>query len=287
MKRLLGLLLLTAAATLWFVAASPGAADDDGPAHTVTAYPLTAKAQVCYDVDKGEDVKVDVTLATKSYGKDDVQVRRLVMMCELSTIKTFPVPTGPFLWIAPNPPTVSDTSIFACYALRGGDDPGMGANITTPSFGTDKVIVDTSNMMCESAKKHVINPDGTMSTYGVGTNTIWQCFKLGAGDNPNLAVGFANNNFGSDVVKTGIGIQMCEEGVKYRDIHGQTEVTGFANGVVYECFDVAGWADDEKKTVVLETENFGRDEVVVRQSTQVCQLGTKTDFHVVTATPLP
>jgi hypothetical protein len=281
MKRLLGLLLLTAAATLWLFSASPGAADDDdGPTHTVTAY--SPKALVCYDVDKGDDVKVDVTPNTKSYGKDDAQVRRLVMMCETSTIGTFPVPTGPFLYIVPSPPPVADTAIYACYALRGGDDPKVSANLKTPSFGTDKVVIGTSNMMCEAGKKHVVNPDGSISSYGVSTNTIFQCFKLGEGDNPNLAVKFANNNFGADVVKTGNTIQMCEEGEKYRDIHGQTEVTGFANGVVHVCYDIAGWADDEMKTVVLETENFGRDEVVVRQSTQICQVGSKTEFLTVT-----
>jgi hypothetical protein len=162
----------------------------------------------------------------------------------------------------------------------------MGAHLKTPSFGTDTVKVGTSDLMCESARKYVTNPDGTVSQYGVGTNTIWQCFELGAGDNPNLAVSFANNNFGADVVTTGPTIQMCEEGVKYRDIHGQTEITGFANGVVHGCYDIAAWADDEKKTVVLATENFGRDEVVVRKATQICQVGSKSDFHYVVATPI-
>jgi hypothetical protein len=281
MKRLLGMVLLSAAATLWFWSAAPGSADHA----TVTAYPLQ-KAQVCYDVDQGEDVKIDVVLDTKTYEKDEVQVRRLVMMCELSTISTFKIPMGPFLWIPHNPPTVSDTSIFACYTLRGGDDAGMGAILKTPSFGEDKVIVGTSNLMCESAKKHVINPDGTKSTYGVGTNTIWQCFKIGNSDIAPLAASFANNNFGADVVTTGKGIELCEEGVKYREINGQIEVTGFANGVAHECFEVTGWQEDEKLPVVLETENFGRDEVVVRKATQICQLAEKGDFHIVQVSPV-
>jgi hypothetical protein len=68
---------------------------------------------------------------------------------------------------------------------------------------------------------------------------------------------------------------MCEDGVKYRDIHGQLEITGFANGVVHGYHDIAAWAEDEKKTVVLATDNFGRDEVVVRKATQICQTGRR------------
>ena len=284
MKRLLGLLLLSAAASFWLLAAAPSSADDNDTVTVVTA-PPAAKAQVCYDVDHGEDVRVDVVLETKTYGLDKAQVRTLVMLCELSTINTFPIPDYTFVTVAPSPPPVADTSIFACYALRGGDNAGMGAHLKTVSFGKDTVTVGTSNIMCESAKKHVTNRDGSVSTYGVSTNNILQCFKLANGDNPNLAVSFANNNFGSDVVTTGKGIGLCEEGVKYRDINGQTEITGMANGVAYECFDVADWADDEQKAVVLETENFGRDKVIVRKATQICQLADKADFHIVTAYP--
>ena len=53
------------------------------------------------------------------------------------------------------------------------------------------------------------------------------------------------------------------------------DVTGYANGYVEECFRVSGNLDP-KLPVVLETENFGRDEVVVRQARLLCAPGVKT-----------
>ena len=275
-RKLLGLLLLSMATSLWFFSAGNTSADHGGP--HVTAAPLPT-VYTCYDLEKGEDVKTDVTLITKSYGKDAVQVRELVMLCELSTM--YPFGHG----YVPAPPPVADTAIFACYALRGGSNPNEAAILTTPSFGSDAVVVGTSHLMCEAARKHVTNAAGATVTFGAVRNAIWQCFRLGKGADPNQDVNLTNNNFGLERVTVRTGIAMCEEGEKHRLINGQWEVTGLANGVAYECFRLER-GNDPQQVVVLETENFGRDEVVVRRASQVCQVAEKKPILIGQITPV-
>jgi hypothetical protein len=286
MEKILTLAVLIVAASVWFISAGYSSAGPGvDPWFSPNPVVPDPQALVCYDVQQGDNEMADVVLETKTYGQDEVEVRKLIMLCELSNMYTFDIPTGLWFYVAPNPPTVADTSILACYELQNGDDPGMGAYLTTQSFGTDQVLIDTSNVMCESAKKHVTNRDGTVSTFGTATNIIFQCFDIANGDDPNLAVAFANNNFGDEPVILGAGIGMCEEGVKYREVKGQIEVTGMANGIAYECFDIAAWQDDRHVAVTIETENFGFDDVTVRQATQLCQIAKKGDFHVITAYP--
>jgi len=287
MKKIMFALMLLAGGAALLLSAGSSSADDPGIPPVFSTKPRLPDPQalVCYDLRHGDNENANAVLETATYGQDEVRIRKLVMLCELSNMYTFKIPAGFWFYLAPKPPAIAETTIFACYTLQNGDDPGMGANLTTQSFGKDQVLIDTSNLMCESARKHVVNADGYTSTYGTGTDTILQCFETSLGDDPNLAAAFANNNFGDEPVVMGAGIGMCEEGVKYREVDGRPEVTGTAAGVAYQCFAIARWQDDRQVEVTLETANFGSDDVTVGRASQLCQLAKKGDFHVVTSNP--
>lgn len=237
----------------------------------------------CYDVQKGEDVKVEARLITKNFGGDLVTVRRLVMMCELSTKNVLDTPH-------PEAPPVQSTKIYACYTLDRGTDPNDPYSITTKNFGKDVVMVRTSNLMCETASKTVTNAAGGTQVYGSPSGGIWQCYRLDKGLDPNKAFILKNNNFGANTVRVRTGFEMCEEGEKDRIINGMLDISGQANGVVYECFKLEN-GNDPQKVVTLETKNFGKDQVVVRNARAMCEIGVKEPIHTTTATgidiPLP
>jgi len=272
MRKLFGLTIIALAAFAVVLAGTgsttfaqqPGA--DDPPITSVPHTPLP-QVHVCYDVDKGDTVNVDARLQTTNFGGDRVTIGRLVMMCELSTLNSADVRD-------PAPPTVPDTRIFACYDLRDGGNPGDPYAIKTVFF-KDAVYVGQSNLMCETAAKYVTDAAGNVEKFGSASGDVRQCFDLKKGDDIGKTFVIANNNFGVDKIKTGAGVQMCEQAAKYRIINGALDVTGFANGYVEECFRIRGTIDP-RKTVVLETENFGRDEVVVRPARMMCVPGEKS-----------
>ena len=277
MRKLLGLTLV-AFAGIALLLVGPGkttSAQQPPPADdtvTVVLAPPPPQVHVCYDVRDGDFVKVDARLETTNFGGDRVTIGKLVMMCELSTLNGTNASN-------PLPPTVPDTRIYACYDLRDGGNPNDPYQIQTMFFN-DYVIVGPSKLMCETAAKYVTDAAGNVQKFGSPSGNILQCFDLFKGDDVNKGFIIANNNFGIDTVKIGGGIQMCEQAAKYRIINGAVDVTGFANGYVEECFRMRGTVDD-KLVAVLETENFGRDEVVVRAPTMVCVPGEKTPIFTV------
>ena len=250
----------------------------DLPIAGIPNIPAPTLVYTCYDVQKGEDVKVDARLITTNFGGDLVTVRRLVMMCELSTKNVIDTTN-------PKAPPVQDTKIFACYTLDNGTDPNDPYSITTKNFGKDGVIVRTSNLMCESAVKYVTTANGTTQQFGSMNGVIWQCYRLDKGLDPAKPFILANNNFGLNSVRVRIGIEMCEEGEKDRLINGQIDVTGKATGVVYECFKLDN-GKDPQKVVTLETKNFGKDQVLVRNARVMCEIGVKEPIHTTTTVPI-
>ena len=272
MRRLLGLTMVGLAALTVFLIGLGGTTSaqqpqpNDGTVIVVAAPPLP-QVHVCYNVEKGHEVLADARLGTTNFGGDRVTIVRLVMMCELSTLNVSSANN-------PAPPTAPDTRILACYSLKDGGNPNDPYQIETVFF-KDAVIVGQSNLMCETAAKYVTDAAGNVQKFGTPSGNVRQCFDLRKGDDVGKPFIIANNNFGLDKVRIGAGMQMCEEAEKRRMINGMLDVTGFANGVVEECFRMRGTVDS-KATFVLETENFGRSEVVVRAARMVCVPGVKT-----------
>jgi hypothetical protein len=277
MKKLIGLLILFAVLSLtWFTGggATSSAQRQDGPQDQTDASAQVAPTQVleCYTVKKGDSVNVSARLITKNFGGDLVVIRQLVLMCELSTKN--PVDSQNAV-----PPPLADTRIYACYSLARGGTPDDPYIIETANFGKDGVIVRTSNLMCETAAKHVVDAAGNVTTIGTPSGNILQCYKLSQGDNPGKDFALVNNNFGRSLIKVATATQMCEEAQKLRLIAGAVVTSGEANGVVQECFAIRG-GDDPEKVVTLETSNFGRDEVVVRRPVLMCEHGEKTPVYI-------
>ena len=119
-----------------------------------------------------------VRLVTQNFGGNLVRVRNLVMMCELAFKVSRCRARRPGADTTPLPDP-AQTRIFACYKLDRGDDPNDPYTLTTANFGTDKVIVRDSNLMCEErSKTRVKQPvtGGPPTTVVVGTPTgvVWQ-----------------------------------------------------------------------------------------------------------------
>jgi hypothetical protein len=108
----------------------------------------------CFNVAQGDAPRVQVKLQTRNFGVDDVQVRKLVTLCE-DARKVRPVSGG---LQSIGEPT---GRVYACYQVSG-INPNAPHVLTTRNFGPDRVIVRRSNLMCEPAKKTPLfgNPPG-------------------------------------------------------------------------------------------------------------------------------
>jgi hypothetical protein len=240
----------------------------------------------CYNLSGGDDVKVDVRLVTENFGGDLVRVRNLVMMCELA-VKTVPPAAG---GSDPPPPSPSITRIYACYKIERGADPNDPFVLTTANFGEDVIAVRVSDLLCEQATKTITLPSGQEVTIGQASGFLWQCYRLGGSDVQGGPFRLITNNFGRDDVRVGSGARMCETAAKFRlDATGNVVQSGVATGDVFECFRL-GNGDGPAVKAVLETRNFGRDEVEVRRSSLMCEPATKVpvfDVDISRAEPEP
>jgi hypothetical protein len=246
----------------------------------------------CFSAQRGPDAAAVVRLITQNFGGDLVRVRNLVMMCELA-FKVKPVPgTNP--GADPTPlPDPAQTRIFACYKLDRGDDPNDPFTLTTANFGTDKVIVRDSNLLCEEGSKTRVKQPvtgGPPTTVVVGTPTgvVWQCYRLADTQPNDQPFRLLTNNFGRDDVRIGRGVQMCEEAAKQRiDPATNTVVeTGKATGNVVECFAVRS-GTDPKAPVTLETKNFGKANTVIRRPLMMCEAAKKVPSFTFTGPENP
>jgi hypothetical protein len=220
----------------------------------------------CYGLLEGDDPGVVVRLTTDNFGGDLVRVRNLSYMCE-NALKY-----GPDANLTPPPDPALPPVIFACYRIQHGANPADPFVLSTENFGEDKVVVGNSIMMCEQGAKHIGNEAGVMPP----NPRVWQCYALGDGDDPSEKKTLVTDNFGVDRVIVRKAVMMCESAKKERLLStGLIEVTGIADGAVLECYRLTD-GDAPNKPAVLETDNFGRDQVRIRQGTLMCEPGKKT-----------
>ena len=140
------------------------------------------------------------------------------MMCELGfKVKPVPGTNDP-----PSPtPDPAETRIFACYKLERGSDPNDPFTLTTDNFGTDRVVVRDSNLICEEGTKtRVKQPTAggppTTEVTGSMTGVVWQCYRLAEGKEANAPFRLVTNNFGRHDVRITRAVEMCEEAAKER-----------------------------------------------------------------------
>jgi hypothetical protein len=233
----------------------------------------------CFDLQRGEDADTVVRLVTENFGGDRVQVRNLVMMCELA-LKYRPVPGT----ADPAPPPDEAVVILACYRIQEGGDPNDPFVLTTANFGSDGILVRNSNLMCEEASKTrvVVTPDGNevRETTGQPTGQTWQCYRLSGGNNPQAPFRLLTNNFGRDDVRVMDSVLMCEGSAKFRqNSDGTITQFGDVTGQVVQCFRILEGGSPNLQ-VTLDTENFGQDEVAVRRSSLMCEPARKQPVFI-------
>lgn len=100
----------------------------------------------CFNVAGGEAPLAPVSLQTRNFGIEQVQVRKLVTLCE-DARKVRPTAAGGLQSVGE--PT---GRVYACYQIAGKDALAKYV-LTTRNFGADSVLVRRSNLLCEPAKK--------------------------------------------------------------------------------------------------------------------------------------
>ncbi len=257
----------------WVAAAQPGSSKARVPAAPADADAFAQAAPTlvweCFSLIKGEDPRVRVRLFTNNFGRDDVAVRESGTYCE--TANKFRVPDAT---AALYPPQLR--LAMQCYKLERGQDPDDDVILTTQNFGSHDATVRTAVMMCENAVKHI---PGKPPFGDIALQSAWQCFKIDGHINPNLPMVLVTDNFGVDRVTVKRPVLMCESAIKYRrqlPPYGSVDEPG-GGGVVttriIECFQVD--APNRQFNALLETRNFGRDEVQIRRANMLCEPGYK------------
>jgi len=144
-------------------------------------------------------------------------------------------------------------------------------SVNTDNFGTDRVFVTKSQVMCERAKKYhegvssVSDEDAEAEgNYG---SKIWQCFNLNAF--PRLRpFGIWTNNFDWQSIWVMNGYQLCEDAEKQHDEY----TGGKANGNFRECFRIEQmspvWVP---QWVTLSTNNFGSVDALIGRPMMMCE----------------
>lgn len=226
----------------------------------------------CYHLEEGDLQSERALLTTDNFGRDVVGITQATMMCEQAR-KFHPSTTGDGQGTTTG--TLGD-HVFECYRLIGGADPDDQVRLTTRNFGDDRVVVRKAVMMCEGARKeHAVEPGQAPGSFGTPGEHVLACYRIQEGDNPQARVELENRNFGKDRVVVGPAVIMCEEANKRT--HNNGEGVGQPNGFVWECYALDE-GDDPGATVVLETKNFGKDKVIVRNARMMCERARKDHF---------
>jgi hypothetical protein len=152
--------------------------------------------------------------------------------------------------------------------VTGGLPHFKNARLKTDNFGGDIVFITEMIAMCEQATKTL--PDGVV--FGQFDQAVIMAgFKMSKGTNPDDPVELTTGNFGPDQVNVFQGIAMCEGASK--EVSGATPI-GIPGDHIWEIFRIAN-GNDPAARVVLNTGNFGSDDVEVRQAWLMFEEATK------------
>lgn len=268
-KLLLVPLLAVIAAAGWLLTSGGGGVGHAGD----LAAPTLERPQilVCYSLHGGNDPNVRVDLVTDNFGQDTVRVRRSTLMCEAG--QKFRLDSAGNLTDATG---TADGRVLQCFGLLRGADPDDPVTLITENFGPDRVDVRRATSMCEIARIHRVTdsfaPDHVLDHRG----PVLECYRLRGGDDPHARVVLNTRNFERDEVVVRQAIAMCEEAKKIRPAsaaHPGGE-TGSPTGYVWECFSLEE-GDSPGAKVVLQTRNFGEDEVRVGRAILMCEAAKK------------
>jgi len=137
--------------------------------------------------------------------------------------------TGPSAPIGSLVPPV----VYACYLVAEGrvsDDP---FELFTTNFGPDDVRIENAVVMCESARKTLVDSPGIPPTGHPGEHVL-ELFNIADGIIPAVTVTLETINFGQHPATVLEAVVMMEEAIKMPPPPEPT--TGEATGRVWECF---------------------------------------------------
>jgi len=172
-------------------------------------------------------------------------------------------------------------------AIVHGDDLGGDPYVLeTLTFGFDWVVPHQADFFCETAVKTTSSATPTQPL----ETRIWVCYAIRRGADPDDPISLLTNNFtggdgdedgGADTDGDQVFVRrsthLCEEGSKTTFQRNGLEDETFGNsesGIVYQCFTIEG-GQDPSQVFWLHTENWGADDVRVRQSNMMCEPAVK------------
>ncbi|HZP26966.1 MAG TPA: hypothetical protein VFB90_07970 [Dehalococcoidia bacterium] len=166
------------------------------------------------------------------------------------------------------------SQVYECFNLQGGrdqplPDPRAIVRLITQNFGGDAVRVRQARQMCELALKF---PPGSTPGGTAFQTSIFECFNIERGSDPNDRYLLTTANFGPDVVTVRKANTMCEEATKANAagvIFGSIDQPR-----VWECYRLND-GDKPNLPFTLLTNNFGPDGVTVRDAFMMCEEARK------------
>ena len=277
-RKALGVSAVVMASTLALGAAASGVAAPSAKPRTVAAGTPGTIVFECFQVDRGPDPNAVVLAQTQNFGNDTVIVRRAVRVCE------------PALKLRDNPdPAAGTIQILPNATLTLGSDAGA------PTVSMDGAIAMLRESPTAPAGGKVLA--SSMQGGGMVADSFFDVFlELAAVGNWQLdsffdityrmsATGGTAGPQSSDVslhlVSQGPGLYsgplptpVTIGGAKFTNatltLNDPTATNGTAATRVMECFRTEKGADPNDP-YLLTTNNFGRDPVLVRQASTLCE----------------
>ena len=162
--------------------------------------------------------------------------------------------------------------VFACYLINEGrvsDDP---FELSTINFGPDQVRIEDAIVMCESARKTLVDSP-TIPPSGHPGGHVLELFNIADGMIPGVSVSLETSDFGRHPATILEAVAIMEEAIKTPP--SPEPPTGEASGRVWECFmqDAPSMAP---VNVLLETANFPPEQVQVIRRLAMCEEARKS-----------
>ena len=226
----------------------------------------------CLELQDGDVQHRTVSLVTKNFGTDEVEVSEPVVMCEGAQKQRQDAAGEP-------PFGFPGQFVYECYNINHGANPNEPVRLHTLNFADHFVTVGPAVVMCEGAKKVHVTSSGLTFRTGTAGHDVWECFWIfDFSIDQQVPVSLTTANFGTDTGVVSHQYLLCEEARKIAgqphpgDI-GQRDI-GHASGLVWECLLFEAEVT-RHEPVSLETSNFGVDDVVVGQPALMCERASK------------
>jgi hypothetical protein len=149
---------------------------------------------------------------------------------------------------------------------RRGPRRGLLSILTVSVLALTGLVVIGTGASASSSPPPGPAPDGAAAP--VPFTSVFQCFGLSRGDDPNAALYLGTENFGFDSLVARTSNMMCETAFKFTD--PAVDVVKPQEGQVLQCWKTAK-GEDPNDDVILATSNFGENKATVRGAVMLCE----------------